>query len=644
MHKTGIPVEKIFFTLFISLWAAGMLAPGCSRAATPEHELQRLTIRQAAVKVRAWEDPRWFELMYYEKNLFGRLRSSVVNPGFFLAKWGSISPRLELEAAIDGLFYEGEPDDGPECLFPERYRWLRKKFGIPAFAFPRPPCAKFEDWKAGLSTQTASLVFASGDLRRPAAFHGDLFLRLKGRGQDGEEKDGIIACRPSFRDENLFFTAARALTGGQQCGFSVFAASGTRKAYPGIAIRGQWEFPLGLSREEQERLLRRLWELEKASFTWKPFTRNCAWRMLRLLDTARQTSAASARFHAWVTPLDAARAAVTEAAEKNAVWRPPLWKTVSWKREQLYMGETASVHELVRGDQPAALKKLENMNAWHGANVLETASDYLDWVYYSGRISAAAYARSAAPLEKARAFLGKAAFTGGPQRPASPLGIHESLRAGAGIASLKNGAAYELQGRLAGSDLLDQPAGYLPDSALENGAFRLRYEKRYNRLYFKQAALLHIVSLTPWDDWTRSGSWELSAGVEQAGETGRQSGRAAVWDMNFGYGPAAELDGAMRQVWYAMAVANSSFGPALNSGWRAGAGLKAGVLAENGPLRLLCEARYLAYPMGDGRPLWAGSAGTSYSLGSGLSARLEYSWRGKAKETGLYLHRFFSAP
>ncbi|MEK7721763.1 MAG: DUF4105 domain-containing protein, partial [Elusimicrobiota bacterium] len=328
--------------------------------------------------------------------------------------------------------------------------------------------------------------------------------------------------------------------------------------------RDLWEFPLNLAPKEIDRLLRHLWELNKASFPYLLFTRNCSWRLMQLLDIAKPELNLSPRFNFWVIPSDAAKAALSAVPAAAPVWRPSLRKTA----EQ------------------------------HGK----------------------------------------------PERPPSLLEAHESLRLGAGLVSLKNGPAYEIQGRLAMQDLLDAPEGYLPDAALETGSFRLRYEKRYNRLYMKEGRLARIISLNPWDGRTRRRSWEISAGVEQAAETGRQSGRSAIWAMNAGSGFAVEWRGPVRQLWYAMLQADSGFGPALNANWRAGAGIKAGLLAEKGPVRALFEARYISYAIGDTRPLWAGSAAASLRLARNSSARFEYSWRREVKEAGIYFHRFFFAP
>ncbi|HBB68233.1 MAG TPA: hypothetical protein DCZ93_13255 [Elusimicrobia bacterium] len=409
--------------------------------------------------------------------------------------------------------------------------------------------------------------------------------------------------------------------------------------------RDLWEFPLNLTTEEIDRLLRHGWELGKAAFPYKFFSRNCSWQLMPLLDIVKPGLDLSRRFHLWVIPADTAKAVLSGSPAAAPGWRPSLWKTVDWKRSRLSESEKTSVLQLARGDQNAGLKKMDLAGPARKAAVLETAVDYLSWRFYAGRIGKAELDARTDPLLAARAPLGRQpTFTGGPERPASILEAHESLRLGAGPVSLKNGTAYEIQARFAAQDLLDDPAGYLPDAVLEMGSFRLRHDPRYNRLYIKEGRLARVMSLNPWDDWVRRQSWEFSAGIEQADETGRQSGTSAVWAMNAGSGMALEARRPVRQIWYALAEADSGFGPALRSSWRAGAGLKAGVLAENGPVRALIEARYLSYAAGDTRPLWAGSAAASLRLARDSSARLEYSWRGSVKEAGIYFHQFVFAP
>ena len=629
------------FLLFAFL--STLPAPAFPR--TPANELQRLALRQKAIKAAAWKDPYWLKLLYYEKSVFGRTRSAAEDPGFFLAKWGNISPRLELEAAIDGLFFEGEPGDSPECRFPERYHWLREKLNLPVSAFPPPPvCKYFEEWKAGLDPESVSLLFAAGDLASPQALYGDILLRLHRRGAADASGDYAAGYAVASDDERGLFRAVKSLAGFYPSKFSAAPLTAALRDYRAIENRDLWKFPLDLAPEELDRLLRHAWELEKTSFPCRLFSRNASRQLLPLLEIAKPGLELSGRFSSWVLPSDAAKAVLAGFPAAAPAWRPSLWKTVEWKRSQLSESEKASVLSLARGAQSSELKKLETADPVRKAAVYEAAADYLNWRHQARLIGGSELENRSAPLLDALAPLEKrSVFTAGPPQPPSLREAHESLRLGAGLVSLKSGPAYEVQGRFALQDLLDSP-DYLPDAALETGSFRLRYEKRYNRFYMKEAMLAHILSLEPWDDWTRRRSWEVSAGLEQAGETGRQGGRSAIWAMSAASGYAAEFDGPVRQLWYAMLQADAGFGPALDSNWRAGAGLKAGLLASKGPVRARFEARYISYAAGDTRPLWAGSAGTSLRLARNSSARLEYAWRGKVKEAGLYFHQFLFAP
>jgi len=635
--RTGRLIPPVRLLLFLALLAAA--AP--ARSVTPDQELRRLDLRQSAQKAEAWKDKYWRRLLYYEKNLLGRYRSPSVNRNFYLSKWGNINPRLELEAAVDGFFFEGPDDDSPECRFPERYHWLREKLGLPQDEFSRR-CKDFDDWKAALDTESVSLLFAAGYLNNPSTLYGHTFLRLHKRGASGADLlDYTVNYAATADAESGLFFALKGLLGLYPGQFSTIPYYLKIQEYHNLENRDLWGFPLYLKPAEIDRLLRHCWELGKAAFPYYFFTRNCSWQLMPLLDIVKPELDLSRRFRYWVIPSDTAKAVLAGSLPGVPDWRPSLWKTVEWKRSQLSEPEKASVLELARGDQAAELKRLETAPAAAKAAILETAADYLSWRFYARRIGKAELDGRTDPLLALRVPLGpQVTFTGGLARPPSIKQAHESMKVGVGLVGLKNGPAYDFVWRYAIQDLLDDPSGYLPDAALEMGAFRLRYEKRPNRLYLKDARLARVMSLNPWDDWVRRPSWEIAAGVEQADETRRRPGSSAIWTMNAGSGLAAQWGGPLRQLWYVLAEADSGIGGALESRWRAGAGVKAGVLAESGPVRALVEARYISYALGDTRPLWAGSAAASVRLAKDSSLRLDYSWRGKVKEAGVYYHHF----
>lgn len=643
LKRTGASKRPVRF--IISLLP--LLFPLLASAVTPQQELRRLALRQQALKAELWEDSYWLKLLYYEDGLLGGRKSPSINPDFFLSKWGHINPRLELEAAIDGLLYEGEPDDSPACAFPERYRWLREKLGISAEEFPLPYCRRFEEWKAALAPEKVTLLFAAGYLNNPSTLYGHTFLRLHRRGGAGADLlDYTVNYAATTDSKGGLFYAIKGLIGAYPGQFATIPYYLKIQEYRNIENRDLWEFPLNLTEAEIDRLLRHCWELGKASFPYLFFTRNCSWQLMPLLDIVKPELDLSGRFYLWVIPSDTARAVVAASPPAEPGWRPSLWKTVEWKRSQLSPAQRASVLELARGDQAAELARLAPVHPALKAPVLELAADYLNWRYHARKIKQAELDGRTDPLLAARAVLGpQATFPGAPQRPPSIMASHESMRLGAGLVALEHGPAYELQARFALQDLLDDPEGYLPDAALEMGSVKLRYDKNESDLFVQQARLVQVMSLNPWDDWVRRQSWEVSAGLEQAPETGRAGGRATVWSMNAGAGLAAEWDGPVRQLWYVMADADTAFGGVLRENWRLGGGLKAGVLASRGVFRGLLEARYIGYAFGDSRPLWAGTAAASLRLARNTSLRAEFAWRGDDyRELGVYFHQFVFPP
>ncbi|HOW90399.1 MAG TPA: DUF4105 domain-containing protein, partial [Elusimicrobiales bacterium] len=438
---------------------------------------------------------------------------------------------------------------------------------------PARRCAEYEEWKSVLDPDSVGLLFAAGYLNNPSTLYGHTFLRLHKKGGEGADLLDYTVNYAAAADEGLgVLFAVKGLVGAYPGRFSTIPYYLKIQEYHNMENRDLWEFPLDLTAEEIDRLLRHSWELGKAAFPYRFFTRNCSWQLMPLLDIVRPGRDLVSRFHFWVIPSDTARAAAGTAVPAAPLWRPSLWKTVDWKRSFLSRSEKGLVLRLSRGDQSAGLSGLEALPPDRRAAVLETAADYLNWRYYARRIKKDDLDRRTAPLLAERAALGdRPTFAGAPPRPPSIMDAHESMRLGAGAVALKNGPAYDLQVRFALQDLLDDPEGYMPNAALEMGALRLRYQPRENRLFVKEGTLTHVVSLNPWDDWVRARSWQIKAGVEQADETGRAPGSSAIWAMGGGSGYAVETRWPLRQVYYALAVADTGFGPALRASWRAGA-------------------------------------------------------------------------
>ena len=642
-------ILKVLVRLFFIFFCGASAFAAADSSSSPRNREQLLPVlRQRAEQKKLWQDPYWRRLLYYEHNWLGGYHSACINNNFFLSPKGKINPQAEMTASLEGLFYSsGTDNDSPECRFPERYNWLRRVLSIDEQTVAPRQCSAFQEWKKGLNTETVSLVFAAGYLNNPSTLYGHTFLRLHRRDANGGDLlDYTINYAATADAENGILFALKGLAGFYPGQFSTVPYYLKIQEYHNMENRDLWEFPLSLSREEIDRLMRHGWELGKAAFPYLFFTRNCSWQVLPLLDIAKPQLDVSRQFPYWVIPSDTTKAIIAASPAAPPAWRPALWNVVDWKRSQLSGEEQALVLELARGDQAAGVKRLSSLPPERAAAVLETAADYLSWRLYARQIAKEELDSRSDPLLSARAALGpQTTFPGAPAMPVSIVAGHDSLRLGAGMAGIANsGPAYELQARFALEDLLDSPVGYLPDAALEMFSLRMRYLPDSGRLYFKEAKAIHVLSLNPWDNWVRRKSWEINAGFEQADETGRQPGTSAIWAMNAGSGVAAETHVGVRELFYAMAMADTGVGSSLDKSWRAGTGVKAGMLANGGPVRALAEARYIGYALGDRTSLWTGSLSASLTLARDSELRMEYSWRGTEREAGVYLQQFVFPP
>ena len=623
------------------------LSPQPAAALSPELELKRLDILDRARRMKAWEDEQWQHLLFYEKTLFGRTRNRITNNLFFISPHGSTSPKLELEADIDGFFFEGRADDSPECLFPERYRYLRKKLNVTEEQAPIPACRAFEEWKSILNVDKASLVFAGGYLNNPSSSYGHTFLRLHRRHTEGADLlDYTMNYAAETGDELGIFYAAKGLFGLYDGMFSTAPYYIKVQEYHNAGSRDLWEFPLNLTEEEMETLLRRAWEMGRFNYPYLFFSKNCSWALLPFLETVRPGIKLQDKFHIAVIPSDTA-SLIAETFGSSPVYRPSLLNTVKWKRSLLSKEEkNAAYHIASKKKQQQGFEEISAMPDSRKAAVLEYTGDYISWLKHSGKIKKEEADRRTMPVLSERAKLGQQdTFEGKPEQPVSILKAHDSFRISAGAAFHKDGPSYEFAMRGALQDLLDDPSGYLEDSALEMLNLRGRYTPETGRAFLEQGALVRVTSFNPWTRWEKQKSWEVGINFEQARETGKETGNALIGTPYISLGYSARAPVPLQPLFYLLGGLETGFGPSLGEeNYRIGGGGKAGAMASAGRFRFNAEAKYYSYFSGYSKPLWTGNIGASFTISRNTALRAVYGWRKHYNETGIYIMQFVPAP
>lgn len=592
-----------------------------------------------ASATRAWDDPQWVRLGHWKRSRWLGRWESDAQSGFFLSADGRRDPRAELEADAAALF-AADPGGGAQmrCRFPARAAWLVERLSVSPSTLPPADCSKYEDWRRLMDAGSVSLIFASAYLDNPSSMFGHTFLRLERRATGGD----------ALRDNTLNFSAETGADGGM-----MFAVKGLLGLYPGkytvmpyymkiaeyndMENRDLWEYSLALSSAEVDRLAAHAWELGQGTFPYYFFSKNCSYQLMPTLEAAAPRLDLMEGSPAIVGPADTLYAVrETPGLAPGAVYRPSHATVMTQRRKRMTAPERRAAEAYAAGRFEEGDRLIAALPSVRRALVLDSASDNL------------LYKRGFSPdvpaevRELERAILvRRSKVPDAPQEPAAPSWAappdegHRRHRLMIGEGAYNGGSFTEVSWRPGYHDLLDRPRGYLPGAAIEGFSWRLRYDRDERHVYLRDARLVEILSLAPWDSWTRQPSWSAGTGLDTAFELGKPAYRSLVYEGHAGTGLSVEpVEGA---IVFALAQLEGSVGSALRDGWTAGGALRAGVSAPLSPqFTALLDGALSARPFGDPTPDHRLRAALNWAPARDLAVRAEGLLRGPHRELGVY--------
>lgn len=601
-------------------------------------------------ELRLAQDPAWLALGHYRKTLFGSYESEVLPSAFFVSPAGPKDPEAELEATLKAFFATDGPDPQakypqPQCRFPARYAWLSRRLDFDPARLPPRRCARFEEWRDAIDASSVTVVFADAFLNNPGSMYGHTFLRLRRKDSlsDGSELlDYTINFAGTPTTDNGVLYAVDGILGLFPASYSTLPYYMKVQEYTNIESRDLWEYDLSLSSAQVDQLLRHSWEMGSAKFNYYFFSQNCSYQLLTLLDAADPSAGLAQRFGFGVVPLDTLRATKAElGAGSPPRYRPSHVTQMLAHRSRLSSQEISLATKLGRSSRPADWDLLRTLPPERQALVLDSADDYLRYrCGFSSDLPAGVSARERGLLV-ARGRLGLPPQEAPVTQPLAPDLGHATSRAGLGFGSDgKNGPFTELDFRAALHDLADGDSGYIPNSQLEMGDARLRFNTRSRQGYVERLDLVNIVSLAPWDPWIHRISWKASTGVDQAREYGCDGPGCMYYNLNAGGGLSAATSLWRHELYYGLLETDWGAGPVLAAGWRAGAGGTAGLLFELWrSARIQAEATYIGYQAGPAREQLRGIL--AWNLARNLEARFTVERRVPSNEAGLSLLAYF---
>jgi hypothetical protein len=257
------------------------------------------------------------------------------------------------------------------------------------------------------------------------------------------------------------------------------------------------------------------------------------------------------------------------------------------------------------------------------AAVLETSQDYISYRRAIGKNDVPEPAALARELLTARSQLEAVTQTpGAPVPKVRPDQGHGSSRA-ALRAGREDGSDFqELQVRATYHDIMDSDDGYARGAQIEFFSLALRnYDFGTTRV--EQFTPLHILSLSPRDDFFQPISWKIDAGWHRVRTPDGDEPLVLSLDGSMG-GTWSNQRNAL--LWYALLDGSSRINSDLVNGYALGAGASVGGLFDfNARWRIHGYARSMRYFLGQLDTPAAFGIEQRFTLGSDTALRLDIS-------------------
>lgn len=628
--------------VFLAVLAAAGAGTARAQEAVCASEGSAGKLACAILKARAQglaRDRAWLTLLHYHASAFGGWKSNAAGGDFFLSgDRGRTDPEAELVATLTALYEtpaERAELSQPQCVFPARTAWLRERLGLDQRALPARPCPLYDGWRAGISANAVTLVYASAYLNSPASMYGHTFMRLsRATGEGNPLLDYIINFAADVDTKSGLVYAWKGVTGGFEGRFYIMPYYFKVQEYSNLESRDLWEYELALTPAQIERLVQHAWETRSGHFSYFFFTRNCSFYLLELLEAAAPELHLSEQFGTHVIPADTVRVVLAvPGLVTHRAPRPSILASMRKRKALLEGDELASAERWAKLPAPEATPPRGQRPALREALMLDAAYDYFRFREGLKKEPTDEFKLRERKLLLARGRTGTppVAVKVRPEADAPERG-HETMRVSlGGGASNASGAFQRLTFRGALHDFLDPAPGYPHDATLVMFGLALRFDDPSRRLRVDRVDALEIISALPYDRWVHGGSWKVWVGADNARELGcdapaqNPNGWSCLYGgATTGGGLAARFGADRRGLAFLLAETDFGAGPAFGSSKvRAGIGAEAGVAAQVTSFwSWQVGGRYIYYPWPDQRGRLRASLTQAFLVSNRVALRL----------------------
>jgi hypothetical protein len=291
--------QLILLYPILALWGLACCMPMTTHAASPA------TAQYAGLA----SNPEWLALLHMQKSLLSsRYESEVDSAGFFLSGH-SDDAEAELLATIAAL---QKPDTGSSsawCRFPARATFLTAHVDLSKPADLQ--CPELEYWRGRFPVDEIVLIYPDPYLKNVASVFGHTFLRL----DSSDKKQHPVLLSPTvsyYADvgstDNTAIYISKGLTGHFPGMIEVAPYFQKLRKYSDGEDRDIREYKLALSPQQARDFVDHVWEVRDNSFNYFFLDENCSYRLISMLDTVAPPYNLREQFTSHTMPIDTVKA------------------------------------------------------------------------------------------------------------------------------------------------------------------------------------------------------------------------------------------------------------------------------------------------------------------------------------------------
>ena len=558
------------------------------------------------------EEEQWLALLHYQKQVIGADESTIDSDPFFLSPVGKYNPEAELAATIH--LFEDTDDTEKKCLFPARYKWLKKKGLINK---PFPKCEEWESFYDDIRPAGVTLLFTNAYMNNPASLFGHTLLRID-TARKGTQLLAHGANYGAFTGEqNGLLFAIYGLTGGYFGGFTVKPYYQIVNEYNNIENRDIWELNLNLSPEELDFTMAHLWEIGQTRTRYYFFTENCSYMLLELLDAVRPDLKLSQQFPVHAIPLDTFKAVASHPDfVKGINYRPSRQNKIIYRYKQMNSAQKEVYKDIIKNQN----FDYRNLSEQEKAGVIETAYQYVQYQYVAEKLELGDYRKQSFKLLKERNSLGKNDNLKELKEGKNPLQAHESAQTGIGIGNHNGEMFQQINGRPAYTSLLDRSYGLLSGAEINFLNIAARHYDNSNKFVLQNLKLVGITSISPIDFMFQPISYNIHVEINREMNPETED-EGYVFEIHGGAGGAYALTDNIKA--YGFVNNHLGYGGFLPHNSYAGIGPEVGIYADYGKWRLLASAEKV-FATSKFADKMKYNAGISFDLNKNMALQLNY--------------------